>query len=999
MPSPYIRIRPYFLTVRGWQTGSLAGTKQQTHSKIETLELSLLQEKRAVAGVEAALSDAKAQRRIQQQLTKVRKHHRFLEGMAGQLSMTVQNEIEEKHKWEQEWNHRLDTFQNQHFELQQGLEKKQLAELRGLQKEFRRSIKKLNDDVALLKSKGRAPSPRALMKVQDGNVEKVVLMFEKHAHERMQVTAKISKQEDMLMKSRTQSLQRVFVEAQNKSENLYRRYNPKQNIKPTPVHLLMDDSQRGSLYSAAASGMPAKPPPLTMRVPPSRRDLHSSRASSHRLPSPRLRVSVESGEMTFSADYFLPGETEALDYEEEDEEAMRDLTRSRSAAPSRISRTVSFDGDDAHAGGRETPASSAKPVASRGSAASTAEMSMVHSSHGRGGGVVTHVHSYGDQTAHRTQNTTQSSTRRPLYAGAHGRLGNNASDEQLAPLPIPGTEQTGWKPIDDKSFTDQGPGRGTNNGGVRPAYLTQVLSSQYRDSSAKTAHGSTTHMGETKRLQKASGAAYRVPADKLGLSMGRTLPTVRSRTTDEKEARRRKAGHSVLDPLGPKAPDWGGVSMMKSSVRKERGDLPPRAASVDQIPVTHRKEAINSQLSHLPARAEEAHASVGNSEKFTQLEMWVEEKIRQVLGERTPGRGVPAPRPGEATPNVQGGRQSTPSGGGRPMHSSTAVPKRLESASSNAAGLLESAPAEKEDKSIGKLLTRLKTTMATDEALSEPADKRKGRPPVLMSAADPMSGMRSEDPRSRAAESAKTRELQTGAEVQQAYDDLEIKGEDKGEPWAVSAAAQDRHDKFSQLDTTGAHRAVTPKTPKRVGFTLMEGEDGGYDAFRPETGYSQQSIAADRPFTGESSAFGDPSRPATGVDSRPDTREAGEEDEEGGERGAVDLEEAKQHFFPALRHNKVAQVEDSLAAGFAIDTRDEHGNTALIVSCQNGHKRLAKLCLKYGANPDATNHQGNTALHYAVSYGYQAMAKYIISHGGDDTIMNLQGKTPYEMTK
>ena len=100
-----------------------------------------------------------------------------------------------------------------------------------------------------------------------------------------------------------------------------------------------------------------------------------------------------------------------------------------------------------------------------------------------------------------------------------------------------------------------------------------------------------------------------------------------------------------------------------------------------------------------------------------------------------------------------------------------------------------------------------------------------------------------------------------------------------------------------------------------------------------------------------------------------------------------------------MRHNKVQEVEDTIAAGFPIDTRDEHGNTALMVSCQNGHKRLAKLCMKYGANPDTTNHQGNTSLHYAVSYGYQALAKYLISHGGDDTIMNHQGQTPYEMGK
>ena len=58
-------------------------------SKIESLELSLLKEKRTVAEIEQALQDAKAQKLVQQQLTKVRKHYGFLEVMSGQLSSTA----------------------------------------------------------------------------------------------------------------------------------------------------------------------------------------------------------------------------------------------------------------------------------------------------------------------------------------------------------------------------------------------------------------------------------------------------------------------------------------------------------------------------------------------------------------------------------------------------------------------------------------------------------------------------------------------------------------------------------------------------------------------------------------------------------------------------------------------------------------------------------------------------------------------------------------------
>jgi ankyrin repeat protein len=133
------------------------------------------------------------------------------------------------------------------------------------------------------------------------------------------------------------------------------------------------------------------------------------------------------------------------------------------------------------------------------------------------------------------------------------------------------------------------------------------------------------------------------------------------------------------------------------------------------------------------------------------------------------------------------------------------------------------------------------------------------------------------------------------------------------------------------------------------------------------------------------------------MSSRPETGRPGTWGNDQAEAEPENTEKIKTDVFGNIRHNKVAQVEDAFAAGFPIDSRDEHGNTALHISCQNGQKRLAKLCIKYGANPDTTNHMGNTSLHYAIGYGYEALSKYLISHGADDSIMNLNGQSPYEM--
>jgi hypothetical protein len=195
-------------------------------------------------------------------------------------------------------------------------------------------------------------------------------------------------------------------------------------------------------------------------------------------------------------------------------------------------------------------------------------------------------------------------------------------------------------------------------------------------------------------------------------------------------------------------------------------------------------------------------------------------------------------------------------------------------------------------------------------------------------------------------------------------------------------------------------RASTTKTPKKVLFDLereraRDGEDEDEGDAKEHDGFQNMMRVDSRPTTGASTRFG-ASRPTTGASSFRD-----QDSERGSPRGApkraedVSAEE-EQAFFSLVRHNKVPDVEAALEEGFPIDKRDAHGNTTLMVAAQNGHKRLAKMALKHGADPNSTNHQGNTALHFATSYGYSALSKYLIAHGADDTLMNMKGLTCYD---
>lgn len=67
-------------------------------------------------------------------------------------------------------------------------------------------------------------------------------------------------------------------------------------------------------------------------------------------------------------------------------------------------------------------------------------------------------------------------------------------------------------------------------------------------------------------------------------------------------------------------------------------------------------------------------------------------------------------------------------------------------------------------------------------------------------------------------------------------------------------------------------------------------------------------------------------------------------------------EEDLADVFSYARHNRTKDLERLLdESGIPANVRDPHGNTILIVACQNGLKRIAKLALRRGADINARN--------------------------------------------
>ena len=100
--------------------------------------------------------------------------------------------------------------------------------------------------------------------------------------------------------------------------------------------------------------------------------------------------------------------------------------------------------------------------------------------------------------------------------------------------------------------------------------------------------------------------------------------------------------------------------------------------------------------------------------------------------------------------------------------------------------------------------------------------------------------------------------------------------------------------------------------------------------------------------------------------------------------------------FSRARHGRIDEVRSALESGMPVNARDPHGNTLVMVACQNGQKRIVKLAMRYNAELNLRNRSGNTALHFCFMYAYYNLGEYLISKGADDTIINFQQQNCYE---
>lgn len=94
---------------------------------------------------------------------------------------------------------------------------------------------------------------------------------------------------------------------------------------------------------------------------------------------------------------------------------------------------------------------------------------------------------------------------------------------------------------------------------------------------------------------------------------------------------------------------------------------------------------------------------------------------------------------------------------------------------------------------------------------------------------------------------------------------------------------------------------------------------------------------------------------------------------------------------PKLTMQSSELAEQLIKCGASIDSKDEHGNSVLLISCALGHFEMVKILIEHGANANFNGVRNNTPLH-AASKG--EIASYLLSNSANIESVDDTLKTP-----
>jgi uncharacterized protein len=104
----------------------------------------------------------------------------------------------------------------------------------------------------------------------------------------------------------------------------------------------------------------------------------------------------------------------------------------------------------------------------------------------------------------------------------------------------------------------------------------------------------------------------------------------------------------------------------------------------------------------------------------------------------------------------------------------------------------------------------------------------------------------------------------------------------------------------------------------------------------------------------------------------------------------------------AIKRGDVQVVLDILGRGTDVDSRDRHGQTALMLAAHAGHREVVETLIAHRANLDITAKYGLSALMLALVAGHAEVARLLANAGADLSLRGtgapgFAGKTAYNL--
>lgn len=109
------------------------------------------------------------------------------------------------------------------------------------------------------------------------------------------------------------------------------------------------------------------------------------------------------------------------------------------------------------------------------------------------------------------------------------------------------------------------------------------------------------------------------------------------------------------------------------------------------------------------------------------------------------------------------------------------------------------------------------------------------------------------------------------------------------------------------------------------------------------------------------------------------------------------IDNATTPLMQAARLGNADIARALIAAGVALDARNEDGNNALWLACFNGNPAVIKLLIDAGVAIDHQNDNGATCLMYAASAGKTEVVARLLAAGADTACQSLDDFTALDM--